>query len=163
MGIFPSSEFWRFSESIKLIVWRHRVIRSHTAQGQLLSWVQGKFALNIAFVGGNSRSWSAACRTEAAEKRWTQFPSFQQHDSAGPGDPLKSHDLVRILPVLTSASNSLSTEYLYWHKNNGTLFYITQHQWKYLLTGKALSLPGISLLRILGCQKTIYAVTEKQA
>lgn len=29
---------------------------SHRAQGRLLSWAQGKFALNITFVGGNSRS-----------------------------------------------------------------------------------------------------------
>lgn len=41
----------------------------HRAQGQLLSWAQGKFALNIAFVGGNSWSWSAARRTEAAPRR----------------------------------------------------------------------------------------------
>lgn len=83
LGTFPSEEFWRFSEHIKLIAWRHCI--THTATeprgGQLCSVHRSC-----------GRQWAQKHRV--ALSRWACSPRCQQNSLAGAGSPLKTLSLL---------------------------------------------------------------------
>lgn len=158
--MFPSSKFWKFSESIKLIAWRHCV--THTAQS---CSAMVSFALNITAQARNTLSWSTAHTAGAARRRWTQLHRNRELSETmvfvvqGVDWMRKEQDTAWILPGLEQTTGR-STEYLYCHKSYGTLFYLPKpHE---ISPGKkSFPIPGISLLSLLGYQKTIQALEEK--
>lgn len=145
-------------------------------QHQPLSQPMVKFALNITALGGNTQSWSTARTTGAAQRRWTQLPWCQQgtqlHRNREFSETTvfvaqwedwmrKEQDAAWILPGLTSANNTVAPLSIYTAIKAMALYSTYPTPMKYLLIRKALSIPGISLLSLLGCQKTIH-VKEKQ-
>lgn len=167
--MFPSSKFWKFSECMKLFVWRHHV--THTEHRAAAPW--------------SALLWPSQLRegTQRAEAQHMQQqqPADDEHSSPGVSNTAPQEQ-----GVLWQHSYLLPTEWLdeeragctlnsTWTTANNTVaplsiyiaikamaFYSTYPKpTQYLLIRKALPIPEISLLSLPGCQKTMHTLKEK--
>lgn len=167
--MFPSSKFWKFSESIMLIAWRHHV--SHTEQRGAALW--------------SALLWTSQLREgthpDEAQHIQQEQPGESEHSSLGVSNtapsqeqgilwnhsicfPVSGLDEERARCSLnstwTTAKNTVAPLSVY-TAIKAMAFYSTYPKpMKYLLIRKTLSIPGISLLSLLGHQKTIQALKK---
>lgn len=176
MGLFPSSKFCKFSESIKWIAWRHRVTHTqHRAAAPAAEPAHGQLCSEHHSSGREHTELKHSMHNRSSLERMNAVPLVSARNTAPQEQGvLWNHSICcpesrlaeeragcSLNSGLTSANNTVAPLSIYTAIKAMGLYSTYPTPMKYLLIRKALSIPGISLLSLLRCQKTIHAVKEK--